>query len=369
MKEAAYYEKLDNGSVRCRLCPHRCFLQPGRTGLCRARRNIDGTLYSLNYGYMTSLALDPIEKKPLYHFHPGKIILSAGTFGCNFKCSWCQNWTIAHGDEQAGQGGETDASGRTAGTPGEKADVSGRTADAPGPNADASGRTADFPGQQTDVPDRKAGQEWDRGNGRLTGSEGEPSFVWNYEGIRLVEAPPEKLAGLAEQYVRYGNIGVAYTYNEPTIWYEYVLDTAKLVKENGLANVLVTNGFISEEPLEELLPYIDAMNIDVKAFTGEFCKKYCKGGLDDVKRTVERAARNCHVEVTTLVIPGLNDSPEEIDELARWLSAIDRDIVLHLTRFFPNYRMRSIGPTPLGTLEKAKKTALRHLNHVYLGNV
>ncbi len=326
MKEAVYYEKLDNGSVRCMLCPHRCFLQPGKTGVCRARRNIGGTLYSLNYGYASSLALDPVEKKPLYHFHPGSYILSAGTFGCNFKCSWCQNWSIAHGEEQAAPAEE---------------DLSGLE----------DGLVQGHEGEQ------------------LSDRDEERSHAWNHMGVRLVELEPERLAGLAEQYAGHGNIGVAYTYNEPAIWYEFVLETAKLVKEKGLVNVLVTNGFISEEPLEELLPYIDAMNIDVKAFTGEFYKKYCRGGLEHVKRTVERAARNCHVEVTTLVIPGLNDSPEEIGELARWLSTIGRDIVLHLSRFFPNYKMSRTAPTPLKTLEMAQKSALEYLDHVYLGNV
>ena len=185
----------------------------------------------------------------------------------------------------------------------------------------------------------------------------------------MSELRPESLARLAEQYASHGNIGVAYTYNEPTIWYEFVLETAKLVREKGLVNVLVTNGFINEEPLKELLPYIDAMNIDVKGFTGNFYTRYCKGGLDHVRRTVERAAQHCHVEVTTLVIPGLNDSPGEIGELARWLSSIDRDIVLHLSRFFPNYKMLRIAPTPLKTLETAKKSAMEHLRHVYPGNV
>ena len=345
MREAAYYEKLDSGSVRCMLCPHRCFLQPGKTGVCRARRNTDGKLYSLNYGYVASVALDPIEKKPLYHFHPGSYILSAGTFGCNFKCRWCQNWSIAHGEDQP-----------------------------------ASRVEDKFPDQRDSrVPDSEKGQSVGSGNGdrqlsehenvRFPEDEEEQAHAWNHRGVMLAELTPERLASLAEKYIGRGNIGVAYTYNEPTVWYEFVMDTAKLVREKGLANVLVTNGFINEEPLEELLPYIDAMNIDVKAFTGDFYGRYCKGSLEHVKRIVERSAQSCHVEVTTLVIPGLNDSPEEIGELARWLSSIDRDIVLHLSRFFPNYKMLHIGPTPLETLERAKRSAQEHLGHVYLGNV
>jgi pyruvate formate lyase activating enzyme len=285
MKEALFYEKLDNGRVRCLLCPHECVLPQDGTGFCRARRNTEGRLYSLNYSCVTSVALDPIEKKPLYHFHPGSLILSAGTFGCSFKCNWCQNWTIAHMD---------------AGT---------------------------------------------------------------------MELTPAGLAELAKQYASRGNIGAAYTYNEPSIWYEFVYDAARLIKEQGLVNVLVTNGFINKEPLEQLLPYIDAMNIDVKAFTEKFYDKYCKGDLGSVRKTVERAARSCHVEVTTLIIPGLNDSPEEIGRLASWLSSISPDTVLHLSRFFPNYRMNDKMPTPRATLENVRESALKYLRHVYLGNV
>jgi pyruvate formate lyase activating enzyme len=252
MKRAMFFEKIENNRVRCLLCPHGCVLEQGGTGICMARKNMNGQLYSLNYAQVSSIALDPIEKKPLYRFHPGKTILSVGTFGCNFKCDYCQNWSISQ---------------RTAGT---------------------------------------------------------------------TELMPEKLADLAVKYKDMGNIGVAYTYNEPSIWYEYVYETAILVKEKGLSNVLVTNGYINDEPLEKLLPYIDAMNIDVKAFTEDFYKKYCNGSLDSVKKTVERAVRNCHVEITTLVIPGLNDDPGQIEEIAEWLSGMSRDIVLHLTRFFPN---------------------------------
>lgn len=285
MKQAMYYEKLDSGKVRCNLCPHGCVLAKDAAGVCRARKNFDGGLYSLNYACVASIALDPVEKKPLYHFHPGKLILSAGTFGCNFKCGYCQNWAIAHMD------------------------------------AETSAIT------------------------------------------------PQELADLAVEYTGRGNIGVAYTYNEPSVWYEFVLDSAKLVRERNLLNVLVTNGFINREPLKQLLPYIDAMNIDVKAFTESFYEKYCKGGLDAVRKTVELAASNCHVEITTLVIPGLNNSPEEIGELARWLSSIDRNIVLHLSRFFPNYQMNDIPPTPLSTLKAAREKAIEHLRYVYLGNV
>ncbi len=285
MKHAMFYEKMDNGRVKCRLCHHSCNLALDATGVCRARKNVGGRLYSLNYACVTSIALDPIEKKPLYHFHPGKLILSVGTFGCNFKCGYCQNWSIAHRD------------------------------------------------------------------------------------AATTELEPSVLADMALEYVGKGNKGVAYTYNEPSIWYEYVLEAAKLVREQGLVNVLVTNGFISSEPLDLLLPYVDAMNIDVKAFTEDFYERHCNGTLEAVMKTVERAAESCHVEITTLVIPGLNDSPHEIGSLAKWLSSINPDIVLHLSRFFPNYQMTNISPTPAATLETVRESALEHLNHVYLGNI
>ena len=285
MKLAMYYNKIEEAKVRCSLCPHNCVIKPGGLGACRARKNIDGDLFSLNYGKVTSVSLDPIEKKPLNRFHPGATILSAGTFGCNLKCSFCQNWSIAQDDPDT-------------------ADVSCQT---------------------------------------------------------LVEK--------AFQLKRDGNIGIAYTYNEPSIWFEYVYEASRIAKEKGLCNVLVTNGFISEEPLEKLLPFIDAMNIDVKAFTVGFYQDICKGSLENVKKTVEIAAKNCHVEVTTLVIPDLNDEIEEIGELSRWLASISSDIPLHLSRFFPNYKMQDRPPTPKETLVCAREKALEHLKYVYLGNV
>lgn len=184
-----------------------------------------------------------------------------------------------------------------------------------------------------------------------------------------VEMLPEQLADKAVEAKKSGNIGIAYTYNEPSIWYEYVYECAVLANKRGLSNVLVTNGFINEEPLVKLLPFIDALNIDVKAFTAGFYNEICKATLDNVKRTVEIAAPKCHVEVTTLVIPGLNDSVKEIGELSAWLASISTKIPLHLTRFFPNYRMTDRPPTPLQVLSNAREKALEHLEHVYIGNV
>ncbi len=285
MKRALFFEKMENDRVHCYLCPHNCVIKPGSTGVCRVRKNTGGDLYSLNYARIASLSMDPIEKKPLSRFHPGSMILSAGTFGCNLKCSFCQNWSIAHKDADT------------------------------------------------------------------------------------VEMPPEQLVNKALEYKKAGNIGIAYTYNEPSIWYEYVYDCAAMANKRGLLNVLVTNGFIGEKPLMELLPYIDAMNIDVKAFTADFYKEICKAALENVKKTVELAAPHCHVEVTTLVIPGLNDSVEEIAELSAWLASISTAIPLHLSRFFPNYRMTDRPPTPLQTLERARRKASEYLEYVYLGNV
>jgi len=282
MREALYYQPHTAGVI-CSLCPKGCVIGEGRTGFCRVRRNIGGKLYTENYAACSSYALDPIEKKPLYHFYPGSYILSVGTWGCNFACKFCQNWQIAQADPE------------------------------------------------------------------------------------VVELLPDRLVNLAkEQGPR--NIGIAFTYSEPSVWYEYILDTAQASSTAGLKNVLVTNGFINSEPLKQLLPYIDAMNIDIKAFNSEFYHKICAGCLDDVKRTVELAAAHCHVEITTLIVPGLNDDQTEITDLAKWLAGIREDIPLHFSRYFPNYQMDK-PPTPLATMKMAYETARQYLQYVYLGNV
>lgn len=284
-KLAMYFNKIEASKVHCYLCPHNCVINPGKLGACRARKNIGGKLYSLNYGKITSIALDPIEKKPLFRFKPGSKILSAGTFGCNLKCSFCQNWTIAHVDADT------------------------------------------------------------------------------------YDITPESLVFKAKELEHDGNIGIAYTYNEPSIWYEFVYDTARLAREAGLSNILVTNGFIGKEAMLELLPYIDAMNIDVKAYTETFYNDVCKGTLENVKETVELVAGKCHVEITTLVIPTLNDALTEISDLAKWISSISSRIPLHLSRYFPNYKLQNIPPTPKETLVECRKEALKYLEYVYLGNV
>jgi pyruvate formate lyase activating enzyme len=242
-------------------------------------------LYTRNYARVSSYGLDPIEKKPLYHFYPGSSIFSLGTTGCNFSCQFCQNWSIA---------------------------------------------------------------------------QAEPSTV---------NVSPQQAVSIAKEAKSSQNcIGLAYTYSEPLVWYEYVLDTAEKAQQAGLKNVLVTNGFVQEKPFLELLPFIDAMNIDVKAFTADFYQQWCKGDLKPVLDTVERANQHCHVELTTLLIPGLNDSEEEIEKLVNWIAGVNPNIPLHLSRYFPNYRM-DLPPTPVETMEKAFNLAKERLKFVYLGNL
>ncbi len=285
MREAMYWEKTQDEKVQCRLCPQKCVIAAGRKGFCRVRKNEGGTLFTVNYGKCSSYGMDPIEKKPLYHFYPGSYIFSVGTFGCNLRCGFCQNWTIAQGD---------------------------------------------------------------------------PDTVITTPG-KLVEIA-------AADHQGHRSVGIAYTYSEPFMWYEFVYDTARLAREAGLKNVLVTNGFVNPEPLALILPLIDAMNIDVKGFSDSYYNETCVGELHPVLRTVETASKQCHVEVTTLLVTGLNDSEQEITDLIDWLAGVDKEIPLHLSRYFPNYKM-DLPPTPLDTMERAREIAMKKLSHVYLGNV
>lgn len=281
MRQAKHYFT-QGDRLQCKLCPHNCLIEPEREGVCRTRVNHDGVLYVANYGASTALSLDPIEKKPLYHFYPGADILSIGSWGCNFTCRFCQNWHIAQ----------------------QKAKSTNLTPD--------------------DV-------------------------------VQLVLSSGGN------------NIGIAYTYSEPGVWFEFVYDTAIAVKNSGMMNVVVTNGYLNRQPLAELLKVTDAMNIDVKAFTEQFYHAVCSGSLNDVKNTVELAVQSCHIEITTLIIPGLNDSEIEIEALAKWLATLSPDIPLHLTRYFPSYQM-DIPPTPIETIQKVWDIAREHLNYVYIGN-
>lgn len=285
-KQALFYTK-EGERVRCLLCPHRCLLMEGQAGICGVRHVQNGELCTANYALCAALHWDPVEKKPLYHFYPGRQILSLGTYGCNMGCSFCQNWSLARGK----------------------------------PDAHAFAIT---PARVLEMLQREGG--------------------------------PADMAG------------AAYTYNEPTVWYEFVIETARLLHESGYRNVLVTNGYISREPLLELLPFIDALNIDVKAFSEAFYNKYCRGERRPVLETVELAAAAAHVEVTCLLIPTLNDSPDELEQLTDWLAGVSPDLPLHFSRYFPQYRM-NIPPTPLEIMEMAREIAGQKLRYVYLGNV
>jgi len=270
----------------CGICPHHCAIEEGKTGLCRARANHNGKIICENYGKVTSIALDPVEKKPLKHFYPGRKILSVGSYGCNLNCMFCQNSSISMADRN----------------------------------------TCEFE-----------------------------------------EITPHELVHYAIEYKSHGNIGIAYTYNEPLIGYEFILDCAKLVKQQDMKNVIVTNGYICREPLSDLIIYIDAMNIDLKAFTERFYKKI-RGDLETVKKNIEFCARRCHVEVTTLIIPGENDSDEEIKQLSSWLASVNPEIPLHITRFFPRWHMMDREATPVETVYRLADIARNNLHHVYEGN-
>lgn len=297
MKEALFYEKRDNKKVKCKLCPQLCLIEPGDTGYCFIRKNIDGVLYAAEYGRVSSAHLDPIEKKPLYNFHPGSTIFSIGGIGCNLRCPWCQNWNIAQPRDS-------------------------------------------FPG--VDLED-----------------------ITNQFTEKL---PPEKAVETAKKYIPNKCIGIAYTYNEPFTWYEYVKDIAVLVKEEGLYNVMVTNGYVLKEPLRELLPLIDAMNIDIKGFKDSFYNEL-GGHLRPPLKTAEVSKEYCHIEITNLVIPGLNDSRQDFEKLVDWVAgSLGTDTPLHFSRYFPSYKMAT-EPTPIETLRLAEKIAREKLEFVYLGNV
>ncbi len=281
LKNASFWEKREDGKIKCELCPVGCVIAEGKIGVCMGRQNTNGVLYAINYGNAVSIAIDPIEKKPLYHFHPGTTILSTGPNGCNLKCENCQNWSIS----------------------------------------------------QMKSP---------------------TEFI-----------SPENMVDLA---LKYKSLGIAYTYTEPVIWFEYIVDTAKMAKEKSLKNVLVTNGYICEKPLIQLLPLIDAFNVDVKSMEDDFYRKICKGKVGPVIRTVELAVKNgTHVEITNLIIPTLNDSEEQIRKLVNWVAGLDDRIPLHFSRYFPAYKTE-LPPTPISTLKKVYDLAKEKLKHVYVGN-
>lgn len=270
----------------CMVCHHHCSIEENHRGLCKARGNEGGKIVPINYGLLTGIALDPVEKKPLMRFHPGTKILSVGSFGCNLKCTFCQNHHISMASRE----------------------------------------------------------------------ESKASFT-----------SPEDLVMSASDLKPRGNIGLAYTYNEPLVGYEYVRDCAILAREAGLKNVVVTNGCFMTEPMRDMIPYIDAFNIDLKGFTEGFYKKI-GGDLETVKNFIKFAHGYSHVEVTTLVIPGENDSEDEIRKLSQFIASIHRDIPLHLSRFFPCYRMTDKEPTDVRLVYRLADIARESLSYVYEGN-
>ena len=286
MKEAIFWKK-EKDKIRCQLCPQNCLIVEEKVGFCGVRQNIKGKLYSLVYGKPCSVNVDPIEKKPLYHFFPGETTFSIGTVGCNLACKFCQNWEI---------------------------------------------------------------------------SRAKP----NTFSIKKVE--PKQVVELAKEN---GCKIISYTYTEPTVFYEYMLDIARIAKKEKIKNTIVSNGFINEEPLKKLIRYIDAANIDLKSFDDKFYKKYCFGKLEPVLNSLKILKKNnIWLEITNLVIPRLNDNFKKIEEMCKWISKeLGKDVPIHFSAFYPHYKMNDVEPTSLATLEKAAKIARKYLNFVYIGNV
>ena len=289
-KEAMLYEKLDNNRVHCYLCAHQCKINDSKYGVCGVRRNVDGTLYTLVYAQTIAANVDPIEKKPLYHFLPGSTSYSIATIGCNFKCGFCQNWQISQASERDG-------------------------------------------------------------------------------GIRAGhELAPEQVVSEAK---RYNCLSISYTYTEPTIFFEYACDTSVLAKQASLYNVFVTNGFMTGQALDTIKPYLDAANVDLKSFSEDYYKRNCRAHLQPVLDSIAYMKKlGIWVEVTTLVIPGENDSEEELTRIAEFIAGVDREIPWHISRFRPDYKFGDRDATPIESLRKARDIGrAQGLSYVYLGNV
>lgn len=287
MQLASYYISLEDDTVQCQLCPHQCILSADQYGRCNTRVNRRGKLYTESYGVLSAISNDPIEKKPLYHFFPGRPILSIGSFGCNMACDFCQNCEISQITPQL----------------------------------------------LSHHPVR------------------EP---WDIVGKAIVQKE---------------NIGLAYTYNEPSVFYEFMVQCAAQIKAHKRYNVMVTNGFINREPLEALIPYMDAFNVDLKSFRDEFYRSRSKAKLRPVLDTIQRIARSdVHLELTFLIIPGLNDSAEEWEDMIRWIhGTCGPDAILHVSRYFPRHKLRN-PPTPLETLQNFVDLAAGRINYLYPGN-
>ena len=290
MKEAMLYEKLPENRVRCHLCAHHCLITDGKRGICQVRENRDGTLYTLVYGRTISQNIEPIEKKPLFHFYPGSTAYSMATPGCNFRCAWCQNWEISQ------------------------------------------------------MPKKQ-------------------HLIAGYE------ATPEEIVADAKQC---GCRSIAYTYTEPTIFFEYAYDTARLAHAAGLANIFVTNGYMTGEMLKTFQPYLDAANVDLKAFRESTYRKYVGAKLQPVLDSLKAIQQlGIWLEVTTLVIPGINDDGAELQDTAQFIvQELGADTPWHISRFFPDYQLTDLPPTPQESLERAWQIGRSEgLRYVYIGNV
>jgi len=286
--EASLFEKLEKRKVKCHLCAHECTIADGKMGICGVRENRDGTLFTLIYNTVSSEAVDPIEKKPLYHFLPGTLSYSQGTIGCNFRCSHCQNWTISQ---------------------------------------------------------------------------------VKLEQAHIREITPEESVA---QALASDCASISWTYNEPTIWHEFTYDSARLAHEAGLKTVYVTNGYITEDALRDISPYLDAFRVDIKAFRDEFYRETCRAHLQPVlDSSVVARELGMHIEVINLVIPGKNDDPKETRNLIEWVhDNLGSKTPVHFTRFYPMYKMKDVSPTPVATLERAWQMAKdAGMEYPYVGNV
>ena len=284
MHKCVLYKKEKNSKVRCLACSHKCLILKNNTGICNVRKNINGKLYLLVYGKIVARHVDPIRKKPLYHFLPNTNTYSIGTIGCNFKCGFCQNYDISQSREIVGE-----------------------------------------------------------------------------------EVTPGKIV---EEAIKNKCKSISYTYNEPTIFAEFAKDTAVLAHKKGLENIFVTNGYMSKECLNFLDGFIDAMNVDLKSLNEQFYRKICKAKLQPVLDTIKMAYdKKIHIEITTLIVPGLNDSEKELEKIAKFISSIDKNIPWHISRFFPMYKMKDKKITDLNILKKAEAIGKKYLNYVYVGNV
>jgi len=298
MHRAVLFKKAsDNNTVQCTACSHYCAIPENKTGICGVRKNVNGTLFLIVYGKPVALHIDPIEKKPLYHFYPGEKVLSLGTFGCNFRCDFCQNYEMSQMKDE-----------------------------------DRSGNKVDYFSEQL--------EDWSPG--------------------RIVQYAQEKNIPM-----------ISYTYNEPAIFVEYAHDIMLLAHENNIKNVYVSNGYESREALEYVGPYLDAANIDLKSFRDEFYRKLCGGKLMPVFETIKNLyERGVWLEITTLVIPGENDSDEELQQIAEFIAGIDKNIPWHISRFFPTYKMMDKEITSYASLERAREIGKAvGLKYVYVGNV